>query len=191
MKHNHKVAVVFGKSKVKLVDCRILAISDANLAREADKASQGGYFLMLTEDKCSTASVRECCLFAWKSWRLRNVVTGTSSAEAQALVTAHNQANRAQMLIEFMYGVKLPIDLRCDHLGLVQNIVTCTNQLDDCRVAMRVSVIKDALRSGETRSLKHIDGLVNYADVLTKPPERAISMKLIWELMSGRVRNMF
>ena len=37
---------------------------------------------------------------------------------------------------------------------------------------------------------KHVEGVVNYADALTKEPEKAIPQDLLSEFLNGTIRNM-
>ena len=91
---------------------------------------------MLTPDGCSMKEAQSCSLFAWKSWRLKRVAIGTSSAEAQALCCMLMVAFRAQMMFSYQCGVKLPIDLRCDHDGIVKHVNTSKQTIEDVRVAV-------------------------------------------------------
>ena len=197
MKHASHLGVYFPRfAGLKPTDLRLMEICDANHGREVGSASQGGYFIVLTTKVRTVPEVdpwagnsEPCAVAAWRSWKLRRVATGTLSAEGQGLEVCAQALLMAGKLLEFLWGIRIQKDLRNDHNGLIQHL-TSIQMIDDVRTAVQVGAVKDMLQSGELDSCEHVSGLVNYADCLTKEPEKAISDKLLRELLQGRIRNM-
>jgi len=127
-------------------------------------------------------------VLAWKSGKLKRVCVGSCSAEAQALEICSNALTRINILLQFLTGVKLPCDLRCDHKGVVEHLNTLKGSKDiEPRTAVQLNKIKDGLTAGEYRNIKHVAGVLNYADCLTKSPPKCIDIKKVWALMAGIV----
>ena len=92
-------------------------------------------------------------------------------------------------MIEVLFGVRIPLCLRCDHKGVVDHM-TSIRLIDDTRTAVQLAAVKEMLQDKEIKDCKHLDGVTNYADCLTKGPPKCIPVSFIHELMGGRVRNM-
>ena len=157
------------KFSVPFSSCRILVISDSSHGIRA----QGCFLILLTPDEDSNASVQPAHVLQSKSWKLKRVSVSTLSAEAQALVEASNAAKFIQELILQSMNVKLPIDLRSDHCGLVQHCNQLTSALTDVRTELQIMVIKQNLgEQKDYRSLSHVTGDNNIADIGTVFPSR-------------------
>lgn len=112
-------------------------------------------------------------LLAWRSWRLKRVAISSLSAECQALLVGANMSMWLQEAIYFAYGVRLPIDLRTDCKSLVENLAT-THSVEDVRVSVQLQDLKSDLEDGIYRSIRHICGITNPADGLTKKPNAVV-----------------
>lgn len=62
LKHSMTQSLMFPTFPCRITACRLMLLTDANFAREAGHASQGGFMILLVEDKCTTEAPRRCAL---------------------------------------------------------------------------------------------------------------------------------
>jgi len=170
------------------VSLRILVLFDANWGRETEVRSQGGYFILLAQDKESDENGILASIIAWKSWKLKRVAVSTLDAKCQAGHDAMNMAIYVQNFLKWMYGTEgYPIDIRSDCKDFVDAAAT-TKRCMNPRTHVQVQAVRDELASGNIRSLKHISGKANLADVLTK--EGLVMLELFQQFLeTGLVKN--
>ena len=192
MRDLNKVARnVFGSNNMTIkfrrfnenANLRLLLISDGNLAREKDEKSQGGFWILLAEDKDSNVEEIKVSILSWRSWKLKRIAVSSLCAETQALHVAIDAVLGVQELIKMMHGVKLEIDCRTDCEALY-NAITKSNATEMQRTRVQIASIKEDVENKNLRSVKHICGKTNPADVFTKDNDKkilAISLKMMHE----------
>ena len=189
MQTSAKTGIRLPRIDAKMTEMRIVGVSDASWNREENSKSQGGFMIFIAEDKnCNERPVR-AALVRWRSWRLMRVAWSTLSAEAQALVVCNNHCVWLQKFVESTFGVRMPIDLRTDCKSLVDALSTC-HSYDDVRMQVQIDAVKEDLQQGQCRSCKHVDGKLNYADILTKPADWRIAERVRQMMMTGEIDEM-
>lgn len=189
----------FGTSAIKLrfsklpTDSkrRILVLSDANWGRENAQKSQGGYWILLSEDRDSTGEGITVIPLSWRSWCLRRVALSTLCAETQAAVEAVNAAVHIRKFMCWILGgeeKELPIDLRSDCESLI-NALRTTHSVENPRTNVQVQSIRGDLGDGTVRNARHISGKVNPSDIFTKGHD-LVTRAIVYKLMEqGKVRG--
>ena len=82
------------------------------------------------------------------------------------------------------------MDLRCDCKSVVDYVGT-NHVTDDLRCAVQLAQIKEDLEDGVYRSVKHIEGELNYADGMTKKMKPVLRRRFHRLMMLGEVSYMF
>ena len=187
LKH-HSQRILFPKFNCNFENCRILVVCDSSHGVRA----QGCYFVLITNNQCSTDNgPQPAHVISAKSWRLKRVAVSTFSAEAQALVEGSNAGKLIQELILRFMHIRLEIDLRTDHKGLVDHCNSMCAGLSCVRTELQVKLIKENLGEGrDFRSLKHVAGDDNIADIGTVFPSRVCDA--VRTLMNqGLIQNLY
>lgn len=179
-----EVQIRYRRHAKDLTGLRILVVSDAS-----EKFQSGGYFIWIAEDADSCEKRVKAWLVGWKSWKLKRVAYSSMAAEAQAMLVAGNAARWVRKVVSFAYNVRMDIDLRTDCNSNVENLTT-VHQVDDPRLAVQLASLKQDLERGVYRSVKHVDGVYNYADGLTKSKEGS-RLRIIDMMMSGEVDRLY
>ena len=112
----------------------------------------------------------EVCTISWKGRKLKRVVTSSTAAETLALNEVVSEVIFVKALMSELCGpiVKdIPVNLYTDSKNVV-NAVNSTSMVDDPRLRIEVSSLKESLEKGEVTSLIHIPGKNMLANCMTK-----------------------
>ena len=143
--------------------CAVVTFTDASFANLPNAGSQGG-FISLLVDKNGFY-----CPVAWQSRKIRRVVKSTIAAECLAAVEAAEiTLYIATVLIEILQS-STPIEtcVLCDNRNLVNSVHSSTN-LEDKRLLIDVSIIRDMLERKELTQFMWVPTEHQLANSLTK-----------------------
>ena len=156
---------------------RILAFSDSAFQNMPHSRSQGGQFIAFAcekdaADNANKTTTSVAAVF-WQSQRLRRVVKSTLSAEVLSLSSTLDQAFWIRGLYnEILTGssgsFQTPIDMKTDCESLVGHVKSLRNHPTEKRLCGDINMIREAITTGEIRSLQHIPTEYMVADGLTK-----------------------
>lgn len=184
---------------------RVLAFADSAFQNLPQGRSQAGYLIMIAEedDGRSQAVVipgedgermmRDIngAVMCWKSSRHKRVIRSTFSAELLAHTNAFDTACWFANLFEEVSTGQLinhrnvPLDTRTDCKSLEDSTRSLRIQATEKRLYNEIWALREALETGEIRSLCHIPTSLMVADGLTKIQPKLRSR--ITSAMQGRV----
>ena len=182
---HHPQRLLFPRFDMDFEKCRILVVCDSSHGPRA----QGCFMCFITHDRCSTDSPQPAHLIQAKSWKLKRVAVSTFAAEAQALLEGFNIAKLVQELTMQFLNVRLPIDLRTDHMGLVSHLNSACAGLSCVRTELQIMSLKECLGE-DIRTIKHVEGNHNLADVGTIYPSR-VSDAVREVMRTGFIENLY
>jgi hypothetical protein len=116
----------------------------------------------------------KAAVISWRSNKHRRVLRSTFSAELLSATTAFDEASWTTMLFqEIVTGGqvedrKVPIDIRTDCASLVDSTRSLRIQATEKRLYNEIWTLREALESGELRSLEFVESSMMVADGLTK-----------------------
>ena len=196
---NHKVFAAANKliRKVKNQDvalhfhcdlnvstCAIVSFCDASFANLPNAGSQGGFVCFLIDENGIN------CPLTWQSRKIKRVVKSTIAAECLAAVETAEMTIYLANLLQNM--LKLPENsvktyVFCDNKNLVNAVHSSTN-LDDRRLVIDVSVIRDFLQHHELTKFGWVPNESQLADIFTK---QGASDKLLLNALNDKMRFNF
>ena len=143
--------------------CTIVAFCDASFANLLNAASQGGFLLFLTDKNGMYSPI------AWQSRKIRRVVKSTLAAECLSAVEAAEMMIYIASLLKNLLNSKdnFPTYLYCDNKNLVNSVHSTTN-LEDKRLVIDVSVLRDLLEQEELTKFIWVPTRYQLADTFTK-----------------------
>ena len=103
---------------------------------------------------------------------------------------AVGRARFIQRLVEWESGERLPIDVRTDCMSLQTHLTKCWS-VEDKETALAIEPIKDHLKQGEIRSVKHIARQYNYADQLTRNCYSAVGNRFRAMMSTGMIDGIY
>ena len=156
-------------------------------AREEEKRSQGGYWIFLAEEDIEDKPIR-IALIDWKSWTIKRVAVSTLDAETQGLKECTDRCVFVQALLKWMYGKEYQIDLRSYCESLVKALKS-PKAVNNPRTEVQVQSMRDDLQSKLIRSVTHIAGVINPADIFTKDTDHK-TKTIVREMMSTGILRM-
>ena len=160
----------------------IILFSDAAHANLNDGVSSvGAHIIFLVDNHLN------CCPLTWQSKKIKRIVRSTIASEALSLQEAIEHAIFLRSLIEeilILPSNVIPIDAVIDNKSVVEAIHS-TKVVNDKRLNIDISAIKQSLQSTEIRSIRWCPGSLQLANSLTK--RGAQSHLLLDTLQSGRL----
>ena len=179
--HNQSVNLFFPRC-FDLDSLTVVSFCDASFGNLPNAGSQGA-FLSFIVDKNGKYS-----LIAWQSKKIRRVVKSTIAAECLAAVEAAEMTTYIAAVIRDILSLPKSIDtiLFCDNKNLVSAVHSSTN-LEDRRLVIDVSVIRDLLQQHELTHFKWIATEFQVANTLTK---QGASDNLLLKALSGAHMHM-
>ena len=160
--HNQDIKLNF-PCEFDLKSCTVVTYTDASFANLPNAGSQGGFVSLLVDQNGLY------CPVAWQSRKIRRVVKSTLAAECLAAVEAAEiSIYIATVLNEILQSSRL-IDtcVLCDNRNLV-NAVHSTTNLEDKRLLIDVSILRDMLEQKELTQFIWVPTEHQLANSLTK-----------------------
>ena len=105
---------------------------------------------------------------------------------------SHETCHASRNVLRWAWGLtkeQLPVDLRTDCESLVGAIAT-TKTLDDPRIGVQVQALREAIEFEDLRTVKHICGKTNPADIFTKQTDVKIRGIVHHIMRSGQVQDL-
>ena len=159
---------------------RISAFSDASHANLKGGSSQGGDIIFLHGENNHIAPI------SWRLCKIKRVVRSTLAAETLALTEAAEQGFYIRAILTELLGLHdkkcLPINAITDN-QLLLNSSKSTKTVDDKRLLIDISCIREKLGNLELHHVLWVDRKKKLADCLTKIG--APSSNLIEVLQNG------
>ena len=155
--------------------------SDASYNNLPRGGSQGGFIILLCDDKGKSAPIQ------WQSRRIKRVVKSTLAAECLALEDAADYAYYVKCMITEVLGISSSrIKLNCyiDNKSLHDVLHSSNNVKEDKRLIQDVSLIKEMMSKEEINSVSLLESKNNLADVLTK---RGASSQLLENVLNNGI----
>lgn len=120
----------------------------------------------------------------WSSGKIKRVVRSTIAAEALSLQTGIEAALYMRQIIKNMTVVNVPIIGYTDNKSVIQAIHS-TKMVDDKRLRIDISAIKESLSEGEVEGIRWCPGASQLANCMTK--RGASGFHLLPILQTGRM----
>ena len=170
-------------SDFDICSCSVITFSDASFANLPNAGSQGGYLSLLVDNQGIYVPI------AWQSRKIRRVVKSTIGAECLAAVEAAEMTLYIATLIKDVSKTTRNIKtyVYCDNKNLVNAVHASTN-LEDKRLVIDISVLRDLLNQQELTDFVWVDTKSQLADALTK---RGASDKLLVNVINNKLRFHF
>ena len=167
-----------------IYSCSVVSFCDASFANLPNAGSQGG-FVSLLIDKNGVY-----CPLTWQSRKMKRVVKSTLAAECLAAVAAAEMTIYLARLIEDIF--KLPKNsvityVFCDNKNLVNAVHSSTN-LEDRRLVIDVSVLRDFLQQKELTKFVWVATEMQLANTFTK---QGASDKLLLKVLNFKLQFNF
>ncbi len=160
----------------KLNHCYIVVMSDASFANMKDGVSScGGHIVMFVGEN------NNCCIIAWKSGKIKRVVRSTLAAEMLSLSEGLKHGIYIQHIVQEITSMKIPIVAFVDNKSVVDSLHS-TKQVDDKRLRIDISLVKEMLTKEDVIRVKWVPGSCMIADILTK---RGVAPFAIIELVQS------
>ena len=143
--------------------CKVVSFCDASFANLPNAGSQGSFVTLLIDKNGMY------CPIAWQSRKIRRVVKSTLAAEGLAAVEAAEITSYLAILLKEILQISGTIDalVYCDNQNLVNSVHSSTN-LEDKRLLIDVSILRDMLQQHELTDFLWISTDNQLANVLTK-----------------------
>ena len=143
---------------------KLLVYSDSSFGNLPDGSSQGGYIILLADDKGHFS------LLTWQSIKIRRIARSTIAAESLALMDGADSS--LFLLCEIMHGSSkeslLPVDCIIDNCSLFVAIHSTKGIAIEKRLRIDIGVIREMLKKSEISSVKRVEKKYQLADCLTK-----------------------
>ena len=164
--------------------CSVVSFRDASFANLPNAGSQGGFVSLLIDKR------GVYCPVTWQSRKIKRVVKSTLAAECLAAVEASEMTIYLARLIEDIF--KSPSNsvytyVFCDNKNLVNAVHSSTN-LEDKRLVIDVSVLRDFLRHEELTKFEWVHTDMQLANVFTK---QGASDKLLLNVLNSKLHFNF
>ena len=159
---------------------KIVVYTDAAHANLCDGFSSMGaqiVFLIGKQQKCAT--------IAWQGGKIKRVVKSTIAAEALSLLEGIELAVYLKSVISSLIEYQPPIEVVVDNRSVVEAI-NSTKLVDDKRLRLDISAIKQYMQSGEVQNIRWCPGKLQIADVMTK---KGVSNLNILQILQNGVFN--
>jgi len=160
--------------------CCIVSFSNASFANLPNSGSQGSFISLLVDENGLYSPV------AWQSRKIRRAVKSTIAAECLAAVEAAEMSVYLATVIKNIFRFSKNIDtyIFCDNKNLVSAVHSSTN-LEDKRLVIDVSVLRDMLEQKELTDFKWVSTDIQLANALTK---QGTSDKLLMKVFNEKHR---
>ena len=141
----------------------MVSFCDASFANLSNSGSQGAFIILLVDKNGRYIPL------AWQSRKVRRVVKSTLAAECLAAVEAAEMSVYLATLLKDIFQLPHIMDtiVFCDNKNLVTTVHSSTN-LEEKRLIIDVSILRDLLRQGELTAFKWIETKHQLANSLTK-----------------------
>ena len=174
--HNQQIGLNF-PSNFDLQSCSVVTFCDASFANLLNGGSQGGFLSFLIDKNGVYTPV------TWQSRKIKRVVKSTIAAECLAAVEAAEMTIYIATMLKDILNLSGKIDtyLFCDSKNLV-NAVHSSTSLEDKRLIIDVSVIRDMLEQQELTRFMWVKTEIQLADTFTK---KGASDKLLIDVFNS------
>lgn len=153
--------------------CYLECFSDASFANLSDGGSQGGFIIILSDDRGN-----RCPLF-WQSRKIRRVVKSTLSAETLALLECAETAIYLREIIAELTSYRnLKIVCYVDNKSLVEALYSTTS-VEDKRLRIDIAVLSGMIERKELDEVKWVSSAKQLADCLTKTGSSSLYLRSI------------
>jgi hypothetical protein len=167
--------------KLRGATLRVLAFADAAHNNLPRSGSQGGVMVCLTPELKSSGDARLArepllsvvgSLVAWSSKRIRRVARSTYAAEMLMQTECLDLASWMCSLLDEMLGQSpgtTRLDLKTDCMSVKDSVRSLRIHATEKRLYPDIHALREAIETGEVRSIQHIPTELMVADGLTKP----------------------
>ena len=162
----------------------ILMYSDAAFANLNDGTSSTGAHIVLL-----VGVGGKCCPLSWQANKIKRVVRSTLAAEALSLLEGLEDGIYCRKLLEELLHLKpgtIPISAIVDNRSVVEAVYS-TKMIDDKRLRLDISAIKELVESKENTCLKWYPGSMQIANCMTK--KGASGLELLTILQNGVIHT--
>ena len=163
-------------------DCwRIIVFTDASHANLADgTGSMGAHVVFLVDEHGN------CCTLTWHAGKIKRVVRSTIAAEALSLCEGIEDAIYLKhILLQLLPNrTEVVINAFVDNRDVVDALYS-TKSVDDKRLRIDISSLKEFISNGEVNSIKWCAGSMQLADGMTKKGAQVDSLMCI--LRTGKL----
>ena len=161
------------------VDWRIIVFTDAAHANLCDGVSSVRAFVVFL-----VGPENICCPLSWSANKIKRVVRSTIAAETLSLQTGIEEAVYLKKMITEILNVELPVTAVVDNRSLVEALHS-TKLIDDKRLRIDISSIKQSIEIGEIDAVKWCPGIKQLANCMTK--KGASGYELLEVFQTGRL----
>lgn len=161
------------------VDWRIIVFTDAAHANLCDGVSSVRAFVVFL-----VGPENICCPLSWSANKIKRVVRSTIAAETLSLQTGIEEAVYLKKMITEILNVELPVTAVVDNRSLVEALHS-TKLVDDKRLRIDISSIKQSIEIGEIDAVKWCPGIKQLANCMTK--KGASGYELLEVFQTGRL----
>jgi hypothetical protein len=170
-KNTRTIPLEYKRLRGNMSSPQIICYADAAMNNLKRGGSQGGMMIFITNDveiNKEDPQWIKGALIAWRSARIKRVVTCTLSAELLQQSTTYDSGVWLKNLCEEIFQVKTSLNLRTDCLSLVSNLNSMRTQIKEKRLLNEVYVLKEAWEMSEIQDYQFIPTKYMIADGLTK-----------------------
>ena len=143
-------------------EMELAVFCDASFANVGGVSSAIGYIIFCINPKTNKTSP-----IAWKANKAKRIVKSTLAAEGLSLAAALEDAYFVRNFLCETLNLTPKIRAYVDNKGLVENLYS-TKLVEDSRLNIDLSLIKEMLARGEVEEVKWCTGAQQLADVMTK-----------------------
>ena len=160
--HSQNVTLNFPKN-FDVKSKNVVSFCDASFANLMNAGSQGAFISFIVDNNGKYSPI------AWQSRKIRRVVKSTIAAECLAAVEAAEMTVFLATVLRDIFRVSTNIGtiVFCDSKNLVNAVHSSTN-LEDKRLVIDVSILRDMLQRNELSEFKWISTEHQVANTLTK-----------------------
>lgn len=145
---------------------RLLAYGDCSFATGKNGSSQSGKIFCLCEEKKEGVPDTKGSIVGWSSKKLKRVARSTIAGEGLTLLEVVDEGDVYSYIASEMYGERVELDVRTDHMGLVESILSMT-QTKEKGLSLALHAIRQR-KHGDMLRLRHVRTEYMLADPLTK-----------------------
>ena len=168
----------------------ISLFTDASVNGLPDKISSAYGLLLFISNGYRPRDRHDCCLIAWKSSKIRRVVTASYDAEVLALSEGLDQAIVMRQLILDITGLPedmVEIEAFCDNNSTITALEEIKGKHRQKRIGLEIAKVREMWDRGEVKDIRWIEKSYQIADALTK--DSASRTPLISAMEEGRFFN--
>lgn len=151
---------------------RIIVFSDASHANLSQGTGSMGAHVVFLVDSDSN-----CCTLSWHGGKIKRVVRSTIAAEALSLCEAVEDAIFLNHILTEISVVKVPVKIHAfvDNRDVVDAVYS-TRSVDDKRLRIDISSLKEFILNEEISSIRWCPGSIQLANGMTKQGAKVDSL---------------